>query len=145
MLNFQKLIIAIAAILSINIAVAKEGVEKKILLKTERSWNGDVYYAYPGGTPEITVLKVEVAPAHVLPWHFHACISTVYMTHGSVTLTMKNSGKKMTFSEGATFSDTVNSVHEGVSGGQGAGMLVFFACSKNRLLTTEATNDKNSD
>lgn len=145
MFNFRSSIITLAAILSINIAIAKEGVEKNILLKTERSWNGDVYHAYPGGTPEITVLKVEVAPEHVLPWHYHACISTVYMTHENVTLTMKNSGKKMTFSEGETFSDTVNSVHEGVSGREGAGMLVFFACSKNTLLTTQIANDKNPD
>lgn len=142
MSGWQKLISVLTAMLSINIAIAKEDVEKKILLKTDHSWDGNVYHAYPGGMPEITLLKVDVPPAHLLSWHYHACISTVYMTYGSVTLTMKDSAKKRTFSKGDTFSDTVNSVHQGLSGTQGAGMLVFFACSKNTSLTTEATNNK---
>ncbi|MEB6535383.1 MULTISPECIES: cupin domain-containing protein [Pantoea] len=143
MLKWNKLIIALTTIFFMNTVIAKTRVEKKILLQTERSWDGNIYHAYPNGTPEITVLKVEIPPVHVLPWHYHKCISTVYMTHGSVTLTMKNAEKKITFSEGDTFSDTVNSVHQGISGSQGAGMLVFFACSKNTPLTTETTNNKN--
>jgi hypothetical protein len=45
---------------------------------------------------------------------------------------------KHTFKQGDSFTDTVDIVHQGVSGDKGAEMLVFFACADNQPLTVKA-------
>ncbi|CAI0735172.1 MULTISPECIES: cupin domain-containing protein [Serratia] len=115
-----------------------EGITKETLLKTETSWEGSPYQHYPAGAPQITMLKVTVEPNKVLAWHTHPCISAVYMTGGSVSLTVKKTGVKHTFKQGDSFTDTVDIVHQGVSGDKGAEMLVFFACADNKPLTVKA-------
>ncbi|AEF46599.1 cupin 2 domain-containing protein [Serratia sp. AS12] len=114
-----------------------EGISKETLLKTETSWEGTPYGQYPAGAPQITLLKVTVEPNKVLAWHIHPCISAVYMTGGSVSLTVKKTGLKHTFKQGDSFTDTVDIVHQGVSGDKGAEMLVFFACADNKPLTVK--------
>ncbi|QJW54543.1 hypothetical protein HL670_01418 [Serratia plymuthica] len=114
-----------------------EGISKETLLKTETSWEGTSYGQYPAGAPQITMLKVTVEPNKVLAWHTHPCISAVYMTGGSVSLTIKKTGLKHTFKQGDSFTDTVDIVHQGVSGDKGAEMLVFFACADNKPLTVK--------
>lgn len=114
-----------------------EGISKETLLKTETSWEGTPYGRYPAGAPQITMLKVTVEPNKVLAWHTHPCISAVYMTGGSVSLTVKKTGVKQTFKQGDSFTDTVDIVHQGVSGDKGAEMLVFFACADNKPLTVK--------
>ncbi|HFK7184784.1 TPA: cupin domain-containing protein [Serratia odorifera] len=115
-----------------------EGISKETLLKTETSWEGTPYGHYPVGAPQITMLKVTVEPNKVLAWHTHPCISAVHMTGGSVSLTVEKTGIKKTFKQGDSFTDTVDIVHQGVSGDKGAEMLVFFACADNRPLTVSA-------
>lgn len=112
-----------------------EGINKQTLLKTENSWEGTPYGHYPAGAPQITMLKVTVEPNRVLAWHTHPCISAVHMTAGSVSLTVAKTGEKRTFLQGDSFTDTVDIVHQGQAGAQGAEMLVFFACADNRPLT----------
>ncbi|MNG86883.1 hypothetical protein D3C79_456720 [compost metagenome] len=114
-----------------------EGISKETLLKTETSWEGTPYGQYPAGAPQITMLKVTVEPNKVLAWHIHPCISAVHMTGGSVSLTVKKTGLKHTFKQGDSFTDTVDIVHQGVSGDKGAEMLVFFACADNKPLTVK--------
>ncbi|VXC92481.1 Cupin [Enterobacterales bacterium 8AC] len=115
-----------------------EGITKETLLKSETSWEGTAYRHYPAGAPQITMLKVTVEPNKVLAWHTHPCISAVYMTGGSVSLTVKATGVKKTFKQGDSFTDTVDIIHQGVSGDKGAEMLVFFACADNKPLTVKA-------
>ncbi|MFI8416863.1 cupin domain-containing protein [Serratia sp. NPDC078593] len=115
-----------------------EGINKETLLKTETSWEGTPYGHYPAGAAQITMLKVTVEPNKVLAWHTHPCISAVYMTGGSVSLTVEKTGENKTFKQGDSFTDTVDIVHQGTSGAEGAEMLVFFACADNKPLTVSA-------
>lgn len=115
-----------------------EGIVKTTLLKTDSAWEGTAYRQYPAGAPQITMLKVTVEPNKVLAWHTHPCISAVYMSGGSVSLTVRKTGERRTFRQGDSFTDTVDIVHQGLSGEQGAEMLVFFACADDKPLTVKA-------
>lgn len=118
-------------------SVCSYGTEehKESLLKSSYSWEGTPYEHYPVGNPQLSLLKVSLNPKEVLNWHMHPCISVVHMIKGSVTLTIKDKGIEKTFNEGDSFSDTVNIVHKGKAGSDGAVMLVFFACNKEKPLT----------
>lgn len=77
-----------------------EGIVKTTLLKTDSAWEGSAYRQYPAGAPQITMLKVTVEPNKVLAWHTHPCISAVYMSGGSVSLTVRKTGERRTFRRG---------------------------------------------
>ena len=45
------------------------------LLRTEKSWDGKPLPEYPQGTPELVVVRYEVAPGAKLGWHHHPSIN----------------------------------------------------------------------
>src|SRR5262245_26583226 len=59
--------------LSIGTALADQsaGIQVETLLKTATSWDGSVLPSHPVGQPEITVLRITVAPGTELPLHRH--------------------------------------------------------------------------
>ena len=59
---------------------------REILLQTTQSWNGKPYTHYPIGQPELTTIKLTIAPHTVLPWHTHPIPNVVYVLSGTLTL-----------------------------------------------------------
>src|ERR1700739_4161903 len=59
---------------------------RDILLQTTQSWNGKPYTHYPSGQPQLTTLKVTIAPHTALPWHTHPFPNAVYVLSGTLTL-----------------------------------------------------------
>jgi quercetin dioxygenase-like cupin family protein len=105
---------------------APSGIKVETLLKTDKSWDGTPYKAYPSGPPQLSVLKIEI-PAHaVLPWHTHPMPNAGYVVSGEITVE-KEDGEKQTVKAGQVLPETVGSVHRGVTGDSPVTLIVFYA------------------
>src|SRR4051812_30803963 len=62
-----------------------ESGHREIVLETTKSWNGKAYAHYPTGQPQLTTIKLTLAPHTVLPWHTHPFPNSVYVLSGTLT------------------------------------------------------------
>jgi quercetin dioxygenase-like cupin family protein len=101
--------------------------EGKVLLQTDRSWNGNPYTHYPTGRPELTMLKLTIAPHTALPWHTHPFPNAAYILSGTLTIRDKASGKTKVVHAGEAFAETVDDIHRGESGDEPVVLIVTYA------------------
>jgi len=71
----------------------RPATETQILLSTSSSWDGEPYQSYPSGQPELSVLKITLAPHTQPEWHCHPMPSAAYIVAGELTLERKKDGK----------------------------------------------------
>lgn len=107
-------------------ARAQSSVKVKTLIQTTHSWDGTAYKHYPAGQPQITVLKITIPPHTVLKWHTHPMPNSAYILSGSLTVEKPN-GAKSHFVAGQAMTETVNTIHRGVTGNKAAVLIVFYA------------------
>jgi quercetin dioxygenase-like cupin family protein len=123
----------IIAAASLSNAYAQAGADKvataqrEVLLQAEQSWNGKPYTQYPKGRPELTMLKVTLAPHTVLPWHTHPFPNAGYVLSGTLTLHDKASGKTRVVHQGEAFAESVDDVHRGEAGDEPAVLLITYS------------------
>ena len=91
---------SLTAIAAQNGSPSVESGQREILLQTTQSWNGKPYTHYPKGQPELTTLKVTIAPHTALPWHTHPFPNSVYVLSGTLTLHDRDSGKTLAVHQG---------------------------------------------
>jgi len=128
-LRLPKILFAglLAAALSTVMAQQSSGpVQMETLTQTTKSWDGTPYKAYPTGQPQISVVKVTLAPHTTMKWHKHPVPNAAYVLSGEVTVETKD-GVKKHFVAGETVPETVDTVHRGVSGDQPTVLIVFYA------------------
>jgi quercetin dioxygenase-like cupin family protein len=101
--------------------------QREILLQTTQSWNGKPYTHYPTGQPQLTTIRLTIAPHTALPWHTHPFPSVVYVLSGSLTLRDKASGKTLVVHQGQAVGESVDDVHRGESGGEPTVLLITYA------------------
>jgi quercetin dioxygenase-like cupin family protein len=101
--------------------------QSQVLLKSDHSWNGVSYTHYPTGHPELTMLKLTIAPHTTLPWHTHPFPNAAYVLSGTLTIRDKQTGKTNVVHEGEAFAETVNDVHRGETGDEPVVLLVTYA------------------
>jgi quercetin dioxygenase-like cupin family protein len=101
--------------------------QREILLQTTQSWNGKSYTHYPKGQPELTTLKVTIAPHTALPWHTHPFPNSVYVLSGTLTLHDRDSGKTLVVHQGQAVGESVDDVHRGESGDEPTVLLITYA------------------
>jgi quercetin dioxygenase-like cupin family protein len=101
--------------------------QREVLLQTEKSWNGKQYTHYPTGQPQLTTLKVTLAPHTALPWHTHPFPNVVYVLSGTLTLHDKASGKTLVVHQGEAVGESVDDVHRGEAGDQPTVLLITYA------------------
>jgi len=106
-----------------TVATAK----RDVLLQADGSWNGKAYTHYPTGQPELTMLKVTIAPHTAVPWHTHPFPNAVYVLSGTLTLEDRDSGKTHVFHQGDAFAESVDDVHRGVAGDEPTVLLITYA------------------
>jgi len=111
------------------------GVQMQILLTASSSWDGEPYRSYASGQPELSVLKITLAPHTQLEWHSHPMPSAAYIVAGELTLERKRDGKKQHFTAGQVVSETVHTFHRGVAGSEPLVLIVFYAGSRGMPLT----------
>jgi quercetin dioxygenase-like cupin family protein len=95
-------------------------------MQSTSSWDGTPYKAYPTGQPQLSVVKVTLAPHTTMKWHTHAVPNAGYVLSGEVTVESKDGAKKH-FTAGQVIPETVDIVHRGVSGDQPTVLIVFYA------------------
>jgi quercetin dioxygenase-like cupin family protein len=116
-----------------SIAVAQDPVAKvataqrETLLQTTQSWNGKPYTHYPTGQPQLTTLKVTLAPHTSLPWHSHPIPNAVYVLSGTLTLRDRASGKTLVVHQGQVVGESVDDVHRGEAGDEPTVLLITYA------------------
>ena len=124
---------AIIAAASLSNVYAQAGADKvepaqrEVLLQADHSWNGKPYTQYSKGRPELTMLKVTLAPHTVLPWHTHPFPNAGYVLSGTLTLHDKASGKTRVVHQGEAFAESVDDVHRGEAGDEPAVLLITYA------------------
>ena len=137
--NFVMLVIATCALNLLTQATAGEerqsGVQSEILLRTNSSWDGEPYKSYPSSQPELSILRIILAPHTELEWHSHAIPSAAYIVAGELTVERKKDGKKKHLIAGQAVSETVDTLHRGVAGDEPVVLIVFYAGSPGELLT----------
>src|SRR5215469_756157 len=92
-------------------------IQKQILLSASSAWDGEPYKCYPLGRPQLTVLRITLAPYTQLEWHSHPMPSAAYITAGQAV------------------SETVDTFHRGVAGREPVVLIVFYAGSAGMPLT----------
>jgi quercetin dioxygenase-like cupin family protein len=97
------------------------------LLQATRSWDGTPYRAYPGGQPQVTVLKITVPPHTALAWHHHPMISAAYVLSGQLVVEKRATGQRKVIRAGQALAESVNAVHRGYTTDQWAELIVFYA------------------
>jgi quercetin dioxygenase-like cupin family protein len=101
--------------------------QRQVLVQADQSWNGKPYTQYPKGRPELTMLKVTLAPHTVLPWHTHPMPNAAYVLSGTLTLHDKASGKTKVVHQGDAFAESVDDVHRGEAGDEPVVLLITYA------------------
>jgi quercetin dioxygenase-like cupin family protein len=100
---------------------------REVLLQTTQSWNGKPYTRYPSGQPQLTTIKLTIAPHTALPWHIHPFPNVVYVLSGSLTLHDKASDKTLVVHQGQAVGESVDDVHRGESGEEPTVLLITYA------------------
>jgi quercetin dioxygenase-like cupin family protein len=116
-----------APLIAQNTPLKVQSGHREILLQTDQSWNGKRYTHYPTGQPQLTTLKVTLAPHTALPWHTHPFPNSVYVLSGTLTLHDKASGKTLVVNQGQAVGESVDDVHRGEAGDQPAVLLITYA------------------
>jgi len=106
---------------------------RDILLQTTQSWNGKPYTHYPTGQPQLTTIKLTIAPHTALPWHTHPFPNVVYVLSGSLTLHDKDSGKTLVVHQGQAV---------GESGDEPTVLLITYAGTSGVPTSVPAKGEK---
>jgi len=115
---------------------------REILLQTTQSWNGKPYTHYPAGQPQLTTIKLTIAPHTALPWHTHPYPNVVYVLSGTLTLHDKASGKTEVVHQGQAVGESVDDVHRGESGDEPTVLLITYAGTPDVPTSVPAAGEK---
>lgn len=110
-------------------------VKAETLLNASQSWDGTAYEMYPTGRPELTVLRLTIAPNITLPWHTHPMPSAAYVVSGELLVEKQEGGAQKRLVAGDVLPEVVNIRHRGVSGDAGVVLIVFYAGTKGMKLS----------
>jgi quercetin dioxygenase-like cupin family protein len=116
-----------AAILAQDAATRVASGQREILLQANQSWNGKPYTHYPTGQPQLTTIRLTIAPHTALPWHTHPFPNVVYVLSGTLTLHDRASGKTLVVHQGQAVGESVDAVHRGETGNEPAVLLITYA------------------
>jgi quercetin dioxygenase-like cupin family protein len=110
-------------------------IESVVLAKTTSSWNGSILPEFPGGQPEITILRIKIPPGTSLPMHKHPVINAGVLLKGQLTVKTKD-GEILHLKEGESIVEVVNIWHSGKNEGSvPAEIIVFYAGVKDIPIT----------
>lgn len=118
---------SVAAILAQDAATRVASGQREILLQASQSWNGKPYTHYPTGQPQLTTIRLTIAPHTALPWHTHPFPNVVYVLSGTLTLHDRASGKTLVVHQGQAVGESVDAVHRGETGDEPAVLLITYA------------------
>ena len=107
----------------------------KELVKTTRSWDGELLPSYPQGQPEITILRISIPAGTRLDTHSHPVINAGVLLSGQLTV-LTTDGKTLHLKAGDPIVEVVNTWHYGINEGNvPAEIVVFYAGIINTPIT----------
>jgi quercetin dioxygenase-like cupin family protein len=95
------------------------------LAKVTTSWNGAELPAYPAGTPEITILRIEIPAGTVLPRHKHPVINAGVLLQGELTV-VTDEGDRLHLKAGESIVEVVDTWHYGMNEGADTAVIIVF-------------------
>ena len=131
-MQLLKVALLAASLLPCSMAAADDqpAVQAETLMRSTSSWDGVPYKAYPGGQPELSVVKVTIPPHTQMKWHTHPIPNAAYVLSGELTVEKKDGGEKRILTAGQVLPETVDTLHRGVAGDQPVVLIVFYAGAK---------------
>ena len=128
----------IALMLSASLTLdANENNKLKVdvLVKTSKSWDGTPLKAYAKGTPEVTILKIDIPPKTKLPIHKHPYMNAGVLTKGQLTVVTKDK-KVLELKAGDAIVEVLDKWHYGENRGETtAQIIVVYAGIKGKAIT----------
>ena len=114
------------------------GVKVETLIRSDRSWNGDLLPKLNGIQAEVTVLRITVPAGVTLPRHFHPVINAGVLLQGRLRVE-SDDGASQSLQPGQALIEMVNKVHRGVSlGPEPAVVVVVYVAPKGSPITVPA-------
>jgi quercetin dioxygenase-like cupin family protein len=108
-------------------AADANGINTDVLSKTGSSWDGKVLPDYAKDKPEITILRIKIAPGAQLPLHKHLVINAGLLLSGELTVVTEDN-KRLHLKAGESIVEVVNTWHYGKNeGDKEAEIVVFYA------------------
>jgi quercetin dioxygenase-like cupin family protein len=120
-------------------SAAQSPVKIETLVQSASAWDVTPYTRYPDGPPQLSVLRITIAPHTALEWHFHPMPSVGYVLSGEVTLE-EGDGIRKHFVAGQAITETVNRIHRGVTGEAAVVLIVFYAGAPGLPLSQPASD-----
>jgi len=111
------------------------------ILKTDTTTIGQkiVYPSFPDA--QISILKITIPPGKSTGWHKHEFPVFAYVVQGVLSIEI-DSGKTIQFMENTSFSEVINTYHNGKNDGKDElVLLAFFMGEKNKPLSVHKAND----
>jgi quercetin dioxygenase-like cupin family protein len=97
------------------------------LVKTTKSWDGEILPPYPQGQPEITIRRITIPAGARLDTHSHSVINAGVLISGQLTVVTAD-GKTLHLKAGDPIVEVVNTAHYGINQGKvPAEIVVFYA------------------
>ena len=116
------------------------GVKVETLIRSDRSWNGDLLPKLNGIQAEVTVLRITVPAGVTLPRHFHPVINAGVLLQGRLRVE-SDDGASQSLKPGQAIIEMVNKVHRGVSlGPEPAVVVVVYVAPKGSPITVPAAS-----
>jgi len=100
-------------------------IKVETLLKTDTTSIGQKI-VYPNFlSDEVTIAKVTIPPGKSTGWHKHTIPVFAYVLKGNLTVELENKQLKQ-FPENTTFSEVINTFHNGINNGKIDVVLIAF-------------------
>ena len=136
----------ITAVTLILITACNDGAQEaqttqvNVLVKSSKSWDGNELPIYPGGKPEISILRIIIPPNTELPLHEHPVINAGVLISGELTV-VTDDQKTLYLKAGDPIVEVVNTWHYGKNEGEEpADIIVFYAGIQGEPITTKKEN-----
>lgn len=132
------------AVESGTITDERQAVKVETLAKTSESWNSQPLPDYSAGTPEITILRITIAPGAQLPLHKHPVINAGVLTRGELTV-LTEDGDRLHLEEGDAIVEVVDKWHYGINESERySEIIVFYAGIANSPITIDYSRENTS-
>src|ERR1700759_1862717 len=69
-------------------------IQTEVLIQSTSSWDGTLYISHPAGRPQITALKITIAPHTTMKWHAHPLPNAGYILSGELTIEREDGTKE---------------------------------------------------
>jgi quercetin dioxygenase-like cupin family protein len=87
-------------------------IASQLLARTSQSWDGSALPDYPRGRPEVSVLRIRIAPGAQLPMHKHPVINAGYLLRGELTV-VTDDNRVLRLKAGEAIVELVDKWHSG--------------------------------